>query len=426
MFSMVTLFAVDLVMGGEIQIESFANPTHTWTSHNDPVMGGKSTGAVSVSDGVGIFDGEVVDVPFLKAPGFITMQTRGGSYPDVSSCDALKLTIMSTKEYQGYQVSFGVNHAPGAFRHASGYKAHFDAPVGEFGDVIIPFTSFSNFWDAKTGNQMVTCEENKDYCPDEATLKDLKQISVWGEGVAGMVHLEIKSIDSTGCSEEVTELEITELELGSFPSSDPEGNEIIIESFANPAHSWKSKNDPVMGGESTGSVSVENGVGIFYGEVVDVPFLKAPGFITMATSGGEYPDASSCDSLKLTVMAKEAYEGYRISFGNAHVRGGRFAFGYKADFDPPVGEFGDVIIPFHEFSDKWDDATGDQIVTCEEDSRYCPDMKTLKNMKTISIWGEGVNGTVNLEVKSISAVGCVSDGKVLTNPMLRAQWTIHE
>lgn len=34
-------------------------------------MGGKSTGTFNVENGLGIFDGEVVDVPFLKAPGFI-------------------------------------------------------------------------------------------------------------------------------------------------------------------------------------------------------------------------------------------------------------------------------------------------------------------------------------------------------------------
>jgi len=30
----------------------------------------------------------------------------------------------------------------------------------------------------------------------------------------------------------------------------------------------------------------------------------------------------------------------------------------------------------------------------------------LKNVETISIWGEGVGGNVYLEVKEISATGC--------------------
>merc|ERR1712032_717660 len=81
--------------------------------------------------------------------------------------------------------------------------------------------------------------------------------------------------------------------------------------------------------------------------------------------------------------------------------------GFKADFDvPSVGEFGDVIIPFDMFSVEWDEATGDQIITCAEDPTVCPDLKTLKNMETMAIWGEGVGGELNLYVKSISAVGC--------------------
>merc|ERR1712129_318040 len=39
---------------------------------------------------------------------------------------------------------------------------------------------------------------------------------------------------------------------------------------------------------------------------------------------------------------------------------------------------------------------------------YCPDTDTLRNMKTMSIWGEGVGGVVDLEVQSISAIGCLS------------------
>merc|ERR1712176_586510 len=84
--------------------------------------------------------------------------------------------------------------------------------------------------------------------------------------------------------------------------------------------------------------------------------------------------------------------------------------GYKADFDAPLDEFGEVVVPFDMFSVEWDEATGDHIITCEEDSTVCPDVQTLKNMKTMAIWGEGVGGELNLYVKSISAVGCSSGG----------------
>jgi len=185
----------------------------------------------------------------------------------------------------------------------------------------------------------------------------------------------------------------------------------IIESFDNPTHIWTSLNDPVMGGESTSTVEVQSdeGVAIFDGEVVDVPFLHAPGFIQMLTRGGAgttYPDVSTCSALQMNLMATEEYKGYRVSFGTVHLREGHHAFGYKANFDAPIGEFDNVVIPFHEFSSKWDDATGDQIVTCQDGPQYCPDEATLKDMHTIAIWGEGVAGCVHLRIKSISAIGC--------------------
>merc|ERR1712146_112499 len=55
-----------------------------------------------------------------------------------------------------------------------------------------------------------------------------------------------------------------------------------------------------------------------------------------------------------------------------------------------------------------DDATGDAIKTCKEDSQYCPDEKTLKNIKTFTFWGEGVAGDVHLEIKSVGATGCTA------------------
>jgi hypothetical protein len=191
--------------GSEIILESFDNPRHKWEQMNDPVMGGKSTGTFTIQDGLGIFDGEVVDVPFLHAPGFIQARTKRGVhtfFPDVSSCTALQLELKSNEPYSGYRVSFGNAHAPGGKRFAFGYKADLDAPVAEFGKVVIKFDDFTDFWDDATGDAIHTCHENPVYCPDEFSLKDMKSLIVWAEGVAGKVHLEIKSISAIGCAPE--------------------------------------------------------------------------------------------------------------------------------------------------------------------------------------------------------------------------------
>jgi len=174
---------------------------------------------------------------------------------------------------------------------------------------------------------------------------------------------------------------------------------------------WQEMNDPVMGGKSTGDFKLGDNVGIFHGVVADVPFLHAPGFIlTRTVDQGAWPDVSACAGLQLTVQSITDYKGYRFSFGTAHAAGGKHhAFGYKQDFDPPMGEFGDVQLSFDGFSDYWDDATGKQMKTCKEDKQYCPTKKDLEDLQTMSVWGEGVNGEVHLEIKSISAYGCPSD-----------------
>merc|ERR1719421_1908440 len=125
--------------------------------------------------------------------------------------------------------------------------------------------------------------------------------------------------------------------------------------------------------------------------------------------GRIFPDISSCKAITITAKASSAYSGYRLSIGNAHAPGGKFfAYGYKADFAPPVGKLGTVTIPLSSFTDYWDDATGKAIKTCQDDKIYCPDAATLKNMKTMTFWGEGVKGKVHLEIKSVQATGCKS------------------
>jgi hypothetical protein len=192
-----------------------------------------------------------------------------------------------------------------------------------------------------------------------------------------------------------------------------EDNSIILESFETPHHTWEEMNDPVMGGKSTGTFTIEGGLGKFQGEVVDVPFLHAPGFIQARTSTSErnfFPDVSKCTALQIIAKSNTEYEGYRISFGKARAPGGKFyASGYKADLkNVSTDDFAAVTIPFSQFTDFWDDATGDAIHTCEENSLYCPDDLTLKSMQRLNVWGEGVAGEVSLEIQSISAVGCAA------------------
>ncbi len=71
---------------------------------------------------------------------------------------------------------------------------------------------------------------------------------------------------------------------------------------------------------------------------------EAPGFIKVDTDDSTaFPDISSCKAISVNARASSDFAGYRFSFGNAHAPGGsRYASGYKAHFQPSVGEFVDV------------------------------------------------------------------------------------
>lgn len=211
-------------------IESFADAKYGWYSENDSAMHhshhhhhhnsthirasqSESTFSIDIDSGLGILDGEVKLVDYGKSktnfhgPGFLYMKTGKGNYlgaggnimPDVSACNALQLVARSSESYTGYRISFGVKHVPFLIPRRRGYKANFDLPVGKTSTVTIPFDQFTLFWDGATGDTMVTCGENPDYCPDADNLKNMKQVTIWGQGVAGKVHLEVESISATGC-----------------------------------------------------------------------------------------------------------------------------------------------------------------------------------------------------------------------------------
>mmetsp|Transcript_13121 Transcript_13121/g.19636 ORF Transcript_13121/g.19636 Transcript_13121/m.19636 type:complete len:602 (-) Transcript_13121:103-1908(-) len=212
--------------------------------------------------------------------------------------------------------------------------------------------------------------------------------------------------------EEEVKLDYTHNPIPNEEEEAESDSEIMIEDFANPTNDWTTLNDPVMGGKSESSLSINDGVAHFEGYCAIVPFLKAPGFITMVTGRYDqgpavFPDVSTCSSLKVVLRSDVRYNGYYLSFGAAKGRG--HAMGYKTPLTSvPMEEYGNMILDFSDFSSSWDDATGKTAVACADDRQYCPTISSLQDMKTISFWGEGVEGDVKLYIKSISAVGCDS------------------
>merc|ERR1712070_438727 len=186
---------------------------------NDPVMGGQSSGTFSVNsaDKCGVFDGEVKDVPSLKAPGFIKA-AADGTFADVSSAiggDLVLSVRSSTPEYKGFRVAFVYGTLSPSYACSGGgsiplsrgcFKAKFSVAAGDdFSTIRIPFTDFSDMWSPATGEHTKECKDDSSVCPTASGLKEIKRIEVWAEGALGKVHLEVQSISAAPASA-VTEL----------------------------------------------------------------------------------------------------------------------------------------------------------------------------------------------------------------------------
>merc|ERR1712217_717751 len=161
-----------------------------------------------------------------------------------------------------------------------------------------------------------------------------------------------------------------------------------------------------------------NKVGIFDGEVVDVPSLKAPGFIKAAADAKYFPDASSAASGDIVLSVRSStpeYKGFRVTVvSGAHsasfacVGGGGLPFSrgcYKAKFSVPKsnsGEFQTVRINMRLFSDLWSSATGEHTKECADDASACLTAEKLAKIQRVEVWAEGADGKIHLEVQKIS------------------------
>lgn len=361
--------------------------TLTWNPVNDPVMGGQSTSTFNVQASKGIFEGEVKVVTFLGAPGFCNLETSGTvSFPDVSDTDGIVVTAKQTLDggLKNFDVRLTTTQTDAAKRGAS-WGADFEVVEGQ-DSYFVPYSAFSCEW---RGQTLTTCGDI------EEQLSSVTQLVVGSGGVAGPFRLELTSFAAA---------------TKQFQTS---SDEIVLESFDAAVHTWNAQNDPVMGGQSTSTFTINDGVGTLNGTCAIVPKLSAPGFITARTSDSiKFPDISSCAGLSITSKSQSTpanYEGYRISFGSdsSFLSCGKFfARGFKSNFAAGEGEFKTVQIPFDMFTKCWDDATGDAVKTCKDFPDFCPTQSRLSDLQTISIWAEGKEADVKLDVQKIAAYGC--------------------
>jgi hypothetical protein len=386
---------------------------NNWDALVDPVMGGKSVATATIVDQHGVLDGEVKIVPALQAPGFITAQSDVKIDASVAAGGELVMKVRSTTpDYTGFKVSFAASSVNPTLACATGgssllgrgcFKSPFTVPAGDdFTEIRIPLSEFSDKWDSATGELTTLCKDDASVCPSADKLNNVQRVAFWGEGKAGVVHIEVDSVAIEPAAQSMKATSAAKL--------------VTFDGAEGTTFTFQELNDPVMGGKSTGTWSLGEGFGIFDGEVVDVPSLQAPGFIK-AQASGTFPDVSAFvdGSLVLSVRTTNPeYEGYRVTVVSGATSpsfscsaGGSLPFSrgcYKEKFSVPAGDdFVDVKIPFNTFSDKWSSATGEQTTTCADDSDVCLTANKLAKIQMIELWGEGAGGKVHLEVNSISA-----------------------
>jgi len=165
-----------------VSFDGAKGTTFKFMEMNDPVMGGKSTGTWTVNaDGYGVMDGEVVDVPKLKAPGFITAKANG-KFKDVSADiddDLVLLVRTTTPSYAGFRVSLVADPKYHWYSCESGcYKAHFSlsnlGASDDFQELRIPLNQFSDKWSPYTGDHTKECADDASVCLTAKALKSIQ------------------------------------------------------------------------------------------------------------------------------------------------------------------------------------------------------------------------------------------------------------
>merc|ERR1719270_3199877 len=110
----------------------------------------------------------------------------------------------TTPDYAGYKVSFAASTINPTLAGATGgstllgrgcFKAPFTVPAGDsFSEIRIPLTDFSDKWSSATGELTTLCKDDSNVCPSANRLKNVQRVSIWGEGTAGQLHIEVDSV----------------------------------------------------------------------------------------------------------------------------------------------------------------------------------------------------------------------------------------
>lgn len=165
---------------------------------------------------------------------------------------------------------------------------------------------------------------------------------------------------------------------------------------------WHATNDPVMGGRSESTVTVDQAKGLaeWKGEVKTVPFLRAPGFCHIDTVGPmPFPSVTGTAGLKFTLSSTTDTQLTAFQF-QLETKGGKDSNGRQGTYEanatlPADGQDHTLFASWKEFVFTW---RGEKI--------HGPDITSqLDQIISVGITTAfpGKDGTFDLSLKQISA-----------------------
>jgi hypothetical protein len=190
---------------------------------------------------------------------------------------------------------------------------------------------------------------------------------------------------------------------------------VTLFEFTNTSKPWVVTDDPVMGGVSHSTFTVDGGVGVWIGEVKIVPFLHAPGTCQSEAVPFAPVNCTDFNAIEISLVSKGALKQFQASWGgpfvpepagSPHYR----KHAYKAVFNVTgTGAPETLVLPMAAFSSSYSTFTGDctdhGAVCCSpQHPEVCPSPKTQSSITDFGIDAQGTVGKFELYITSVRAV----------------------
>jgi len=175
-----------------------SNGSLSWKTVDDPVMGGGSSSTITVTPGIGVWEGEVKVVKSLGKPGFCTVRTsnaesedsdESGPFRDATGTEYLVVSLAEASVDVGLPVeTFSVNISiKGESWREGGYRAQLSEDLCCGGKCQVPWDDFKiSFRGIEIPGKKIS-----------DNLDRISRIGLSTSGTAGKFSVSIKSFFAT-------------------------------------------------------------------------------------------------------------------------------------------------------------------------------------------------------------------------------------